>query len=456
MIVCPTLTCPSPAMMTCPSWRTHRIVVCRISAPGSKPLSNPWKGTSINLFQMIHAHMSVPLRCRQARMAEHLLYRPQVRAIAKHMRCETVTQPVRRDSRAQTHSRQSPLQDHLDAARGQSAAAKICNHGTVGLPRNRHRTPPRPQRIQRRLAERHQPILVALARPHHHHHELFVDIAPVQPDQFAHAQPRRGHRLEYGAIAHRGRRRVVRRQRKFDQPANFVRLQYRRQAPFVFRRANRPRRACLAQRRLAVAEKRLDRAQSALNGGAGGFVFHQFGQVAADMIRRDARDFDFIDSSADHRRSLEHETSKRKQIATIARHRIVRGTRRLLQRRRKSLYLRLHCLARTYLSGYAISGDSAEKACLSQRVPQGTNAFELWKSRGALCRAKNSPLRYELLELRKKNRSHRRDGSCWFSRRMSRMRPRAALMPQLRLLRSGIQQQLPSAHGRARGGQGAI
>ena len=70
---------------------------------------NSWKGTSINLFQMIHAHMSVPLRCRQARMAEHLLYRPQVRAIAKHMRCETVTQPVRRDSRAQTHSRQSPL-----------------------------------------------------------------------------------------------------------------------------------------------------------------------------------------------------------------------------------------------------------------------------------------------------------------------------------------------------------
>src|ERR1035437_769162 len=162
---------------------------------------NSWKGTSINLFQMIHAHMSIALRGRQARMAEHFLYRPQVRPIAKHMRCETVTQPMRRDCRAQTHRRQSPLQDQLDAARGQSAAAKIDYHGTVGLPRNRHRTPPRPQCIQRRLTQRHQPILVALACSHHDHPELFVDIAPVKPDQLADAQPRRIQRLEYRAIA---------------------------------------------------------------------------------------------------------------------------------------------------------------------------------------------------------------------------------------------------------------
>src|SRR5208283_2852156 len=266
MIVCPTLTCPSPAMTTCPSWRTLRIVVWRISAPGSMPLSNSWKGTSINLFQMIHAHMSVPLRCRQARVAEHFLYRPQVRPIAKHMRCETVTQPMRRDSRAQPHSRQSPLQDHLDAARGQSAAAKICNHGTVGFPRNRHRTPPRHQCIQGRLTQRYQPILVALARSHHDHPKLFVDIEPVEPDQLAYAQPRRIQRLEYRAIAYRRRFRVL--CKHFDQLANFVRLQYRRQPSFVSWRANRPRGVRRANRGLAVAEERLDRAQSALHGGA--------------------------------------------------------------------------------------------------------------------------------------------------------------------------------------------
>src|SRR5271163_3135453 len=138
MIVCPTLTCPSPAITTCPSWRTLRIVVWRISAPGSIPLSDSWEGTSINLFQMIHTHMSIALRRRQARMAEHFLYRSQVRTVTKHMRCERVTQPVRSDAGADAGGLYSALQNHLDAARGQPSAAKICDDRTVVLPRNRH------------------------------------------------------------------------------------------------------------------------------------------------------------------------------------------------------------------------------------------------------------------------------------------------------------------------------
>src|SRR5277367_6679222 len=124
MIVCPTLTCPSPAITTCPSWRTLRMVVWRNSAPGSIPLSDSWERTSINLFQMIHADMSIALRRRQARMTEHFLYRPQVRSIAKHMRGERMTQPVRRDTGAHARGLDSALQDHLDAARGQPSAAK--------------------------------------------------------------------------------------------------------------------------------------------------------------------------------------------------------------------------------------------------------------------------------------------------------------------------------------------
>src|SRR5258708_35750111 len=78
----------------------------------------------------------------------------------------------------------------------------------------------------------------------------------------------------------------------------------------------------------------------------------------------------------------------------------------------------------------------------------GANAFG-FQSRRAPCRTINSGLPYELLALRSENRSrHRRED--WFSRRMSRMRPRASLMPQLRLLRSGLQQQLPRANGGAR------
>src|ERR1700722_67798 len=142
MIVCPTLTCPSPAITTRPSWRTLRIVVWRNSAPGSIPLSDSWEGTSINLFQMIHADMSIALGRRQARMPEHFLYRSQVGAITQHMRCEGVAQPVWRDACCEAGILDSALQNHLDAARGEPSAAKIRDHGTVMLPRHRHRSLP--------------------------------------------------------------------------------------------------------------------------------------------------------------------------------------------------------------------------------------------------------------------------------------------------------------------------
>src|SRR5260370_18571048 len=119
MIVCPTLTCPSPAITTRPSWRTLRIVVWRNSAPGSIPRSDSWEGTSINLFQMIHADMSVALRRRQARMTEHFLYRPQVRSVSKHMHCKRMTQPMRCDARSEPSRLDSALQYHLEPPLGQ-------------------------------------------------------------------------------------------------------------------------------------------------------------------------------------------------------------------------------------------------------------------------------------------------------------------------------------------------
>src|SRR5271156_3889592 len=115
MIVCPTLTCPSPAMTTWPSWRTLRIVVCRNSTPGSIPLSDSWERTSINLFQMIHADMSIALRRRQARMAEHFLYRSQIGSITKHMRGEGMTHPMGRAPGGAAGRLDSLLQQHLDA-----------------------------------------------------------------------------------------------------------------------------------------------------------------------------------------------------------------------------------------------------------------------------------------------------------------------------------------------------
>src|SRR5271156_1322737 len=201
MIVCPTVTCPSPAITTCPSWRTLRIVVWRNTAPGSIPRSDSWEGTSINLFQMIHADMSIALRRRQARMPEHLLYRSQVGAISKHMRCEGVTQPMRCDAGGEACSLDPLLQYLLDTARGQPTSAKIRDRGTVMLPGHGHRGLPLFQCIQRRLTQRHEAILVALARANHHHPELFIYIAPVETDQLADAQAGRVQRLEDCAVA---------------------------------------------------------------------------------------------------------------------------------------------------------------------------------------------------------------------------------------------------------------
>src|SRR4051812_37859266 len=108
MIVWPTLTCPSPAITTWPLWRTHRIVVWRkISASCSR------MGTLINLFQMIHADMSIALRGRQTRMPEHLLDRSQVGTITQHMRSKAVAQPVRRQARCEAAIDNSLLQNFL-------------------------------------------------------------------------------------------------------------------------------------------------------------------------------------------------------------------------------------------------------------------------------------------------------------------------------------------------------
>jgi len=142
-------------------------------------------------------------------MPEHLLDRAQVGSIAKHMRCEAMTQPMRRDSRFETTRDDSALENFLDAASRQAPTAQIDYHGTARFPRKRHRAPPRHQGVQRPLSERYQAVLVALARPDHHHSEVRVDIGPIEADQFADPQSRRIEGLENRAVANRGDRLVV-------------------------------------------------------------------------------------------------------------------------------------------------------------------------------------------------------------------------------------------------------
>ena len=201
----------------------------------------------------------------------------------------------------QSRRHDTPREDIFDRARRQPPAAQVGDHRAVEFPGLRHRAPPRLERVERRLADRHQPILVALARAHHHHPDFLVDVAPVEADQLAHAQAGGIKRLDDRAVAQSGRPSVF--AIGFDQPAHVVLGQNRRQAALGARRAQRARRARRAYRtcrrchRFAPAKERLDREQAALDGGATE-RFHRLGKIAADVVGGDRVGVDFLAAEA--------------------------------------------------------------------------------------------------------------------------------------------------------------
>src|ERR1043166_793596 len=88
MIVCPTVTWPSPAITTRPRWRTARMVVPRSSGTGMRLV--------VGFHQAAEVDVRVALRGREARVAEELLDGAQVGARAEKMGGESVPQRVRR------------------------------------------------------------------------------------------------------------------------------------------------------------------------------------------------------------------------------------------------------------------------------------------------------------------------------------------------------------------------
>ena len=152
---------------------------------------------------------------------------------------------------AQSRRHDTPGEDIFDRARRQPSAAQVGDHRAVEFPGLRHRAPPRLERVERRFANRHHPILVALARAHQHHPDFVVDVAPVKADQLAHAQAGGVERLEDRAVAQSGRPAVF--AIGFDQPAHVVLGQNRGQAALGARRAQRARRARRAYRLAGVA-----------------------------------------------------------------------------------------------------------------------------------------------------------------------------------------------------------
>src|SRR5438128_1994820 len=117
MIVCPTVTWPSPAITTRPRWRTARMVVPRSS------------GTRVRLVVGFHqsaeVDVRVALRRREARMTEQLLDGAQIGARAEQVGREGVPERVR--SRFVGASRREHVTLHVarDASRREPAAAGV-------------------------------------------------------------------------------------------------------------------------------------------------------------------------------------------------------------------------------------------------------------------------------------------------------------------------------------------
>src|SRR6266550_3401815 len=92
--VSPSVTWPSPPRATCPSRRTHRIVVLRMPLIALVVASRPRMGLMVHLLQPFHRRMSIHLRGAERGVAQQLLDGPQIGAGVEQMRRERVAQRV--------------------------------------------------------------------------------------------------------------------------------------------------------------------------------------------------------------------------------------------------------------------------------------------------------------------------------------------------------------------------
>src|SRR5918994_857794 len=174
--------CPSTAGASCLR------IVSTSGSSGTHVGSSTWVRAEVHVLQPFAGEVRVELRRRDVRVAEHLLHGTQVAAAGQQVRGERVA-----------------ADDLVEALAGELAAAEV--HEQVRLGRALHqRGPPPlqvdPERLQRRLADRDDPLLRALAaRPQQA--LLNVHVHQLQADRLGGAQAAGVHHLEQRAIAQR-------------------------------------------------------------------------------------------------------------------------------------------------------------------------------------------------------------------------------------------------------------
>src|SRR5437667_9479819 len=120
MMVCPIVTCPSPAITTRRWWRTARMVVARRSGPRVRAV--------IGLHQAAEVDVRVALRGGEARVAEQLLDGAQVGARAEEMGREGVPERMRRRLGGRAARGDLALHPACDAPGRQPPTAHVAEH----------------------------------------------------------------------------------------------------------------------------------------------------------------------------------------------------------------------------------------------------------------------------------------------------------------------------------------
>src|SRR5215472_2488419 len=145
--------------------------------------------------QMTGVDVAVDLRRRERAVAEQLLDRAEVRAAVEQVRRERVTQPMWVGD------------DPAQCARVEALAPRGEEEGVV---RTARESRPRLAQVaaepeRRLLAERHDPLLPALAAADEHELLLEVDVPEVETDGLGAAEACRVDKLDEGPVPQRDR-----------------------------------------------------------------------------------------------------------------------------------------------------------------------------------------------------------------------------------------------------------
>src|SRR3984893_4111399 len=149
----------------------------------------------VDLAEPPRVHVRVDLRCRERRMAQQLLDRPEVGAALEQVRCERVAEAMWvRDESAQ-RARVEPLSGGREE-QGVIRAARESGPGVVEVAR---------YPVRRLLAERDDAILAALTAADVHELLLEVDDSEIEPDRLGAAKTGRVHELDECTVTQRER-----------------------------------------------------------------------------------------------------------------------------------------------------------------------------------------------------------------------------------------------------------